>query len=227
MSSALPADLLDQVRGRVRILALLLLAAFGFDLVSYAIGWLYLQAGYTPTRDWVESQVFQWFNIGAAGASASLWYVAGSPRISATRLHTMGLVYEVAICLTISTLTFWQYYGANRMLPNLTWVPVVLVLFPLIMPGPPRRMLAAALAAGARGDRMEFDQELLVRMVWSGTPVHNLPTRVRYLRPEEGGVSHFRMLRDNLRISWLHTRLSLTAAWRRLRRGGRSEEAMR
>ena len=34
-------------------------------------------------------------------------------------------------------------------MPPLTWVPTVIILFPLIMPGPPRRMLAAAIAAGA------------------------------------------------------------------------------
>jgi polyprenyl-phospho-N-acetylgalactosaminyl synthase len=71
--------------------------------------------------------------------------------------------------------------------------------------------IAAAVAARARGNHMEFDQELLVRMVWAGTPVINLPTRVRYLSPEEGGVSHFDLLRDNLRISWLHARLVTTA----------------
>jgi polyprenyl-phospho-N-acetylgalactosaminyl synthase len=74
--------------------------------------------------------------------------------------------------------------------------------------------LAAALAARARGDHMEFDLELPVRMVWAGTPVRNLPTRVRYLSPGEGGVSHFDLLRDNARISWLHTRLVLRAAAR-------------
>jgi glycosyltransferase involved in cell wall biosynthesis len=76
--------------------------------------------------------------------------------------------------------------------------------------------IAAAVAAGARGDHMEFDQEILVRMVWAGTPVINLPTRVRYLSPGEGGVSHFDLLRDNLRISWLHVRLVTTAAARAL-----------
>ena len=35
-----------------------------------------------------------------------------------------------------------------RMLPNLTWVPAIVILFPLILPGPPRRMLAGAIAAG-------------------------------------------------------------------------------
>jgi glycosyltransferase involved in cell wall biosynthesis len=76
--------------------------------------------------------------------------------------------------------------------------------------------LAAALAANARGERMEFDLELPVRMVWNGTPVINLPTRVRYLTAEEGGVSHFQMLGDNLRITRLHTRLVLGALRRRV-----------
>lgn len=74
--------------------------------------------------------------------------------------------------------------------------------------------LAAAVAAGARGSHMEFDQELPVRMVWRGTRVLNVPTRVRYLQAEEGGVSHFDLIRDNLRITWLHTRLVATAARR-------------
>jgi glycosyltransferase involved in cell wall biosynthesis len=74
----------------------------------------------------------------------------------------------------------------------------------------------AALRSGARGDRMEFDPEIAVRMVWGGCPVVNLPTRVRYLSPEQGGVSHFRMFRDNVRISWGHTRLCTLAILRML-----------
>jgi glycosyltransferase involved in cell wall biosynthesis len=54
------------------------------------------------------------------------------------------------------------------------------------------------------GDRMEFDPELVVRLHWEGVPVVSVPTRVRYL-PD--GLSHFHPVRDNLRISWLHTRL--------------------
>lgn len=76
--------------------------------------------------------------------------------------------------------------------------------------------LDAALAADARGERMEFDLELPVRMLWRGTPVRNLPTRVRYLSEAEGGVSHFDLWRDNLRISGLHTRLVFAAVGRAL-----------
>ena len=54
------------------------------------------------------------------------------------------------------------------------------------------------------GTRMDFDVEIAVRLVWAGVPVVNMPTRVQY--PEDG-ISHFRVWRDNLRISWMHTRL--------------------
>ncbi|MDQ5878129.1 MAG: hypothetical protein QG584_748 [Pseudomonadota bacterium] len=52
--------------------------------------------------------------------------------------------------------------------------------------------------------RMDFDTEIIVRLFWMGIPVINLPTRVIY---PAGGLSHFNMWRDNLRISWMHTRL--------------------
>lgn len=61
------------------------------------------------------------------------------------------------------------------------------------------------------GTRMDFDIEVLVRLFWRGVTIINRPTRVTY---PEGGISHFRPLRDNLRISWLHTRLFFGMLWR-------------
>jgi hypothetical protein len=52
--------------------------------------------------------------------------------------------------------------------------------------------------------RMAFDTEILVRLSWSGVRIIAVPTRVTYPRD---GVSHFRMLKDNVHISWMHTRL--------------------
>ena len=71
--------------------------------------------------------------------------------------------------------------------------------------------LDAAIRANARGNAMDFDPEIAVRMVWAGAPVVNLPTRVRYFSREEGGVSHFRAVRDDALISWMHTRLVVGA----------------
>jgi glycosyltransferase involved in cell wall biosynthesis len=53
----------------------------------------------------------------------------------------------------------------------------------------------------------DFDPEAVVRLCWRGVRPVNLPAPVRYYRSEEGGVSHFRYLRDNLLLTWMHTRM--------------------
>lgn len=54
------------------------------------------------------------------------------------------------------------------------------------------------------GKRMDFDTEVMVRLYWQGNPSYFIPTRVIY--PQDG-LSHFDALKDNLRISLMHTRL--------------------
>jgi glycosyltransferase involved in cell wall biosynthesis len=55
--------------------------------------------------------------------------------------------------------------------------------------------------------RFDFDPEAAVRMCWAGVRPVNLPAPVKYFSAGEGGVSHFNYLRDNLLLSWMHTRL--------------------
>jgi glycosyltransferase involved in cell wall biosynthesis len=64
------------------------------------------------------------------------------------------------------------------------------------------------------GDRMDFDPELIIRLVRAGVPVINVPTGVR---SHDGGVSHFRMVEDNLLIARVYVRLALEAFWNRPR----------
>lgn len=54
------------------------------------------------------------------------------------------------------------------------------------------------------GKRMDFDSDILVRLAWRDQPMRWLPTQVHY--PADG-LSHFRMVHDNLLISSMHTRL--------------------
>ncbi len=56
------------------------------------------------------------------------------------------------------------------------------------------------------GARMDFDTEVLVRLHWRGVRTRWLVTEVRY--PVDG-VSHYRMFRDNVRMTSLHVRLVL------------------
>jgi predicted LPLAT superfamily acyltransferase/GT2 family glycosyltransferase len=53
--------------------------------------------------------------------------------------------------------------------------------------------------------RMDFDTAIVVRLFWRGLGIENIPTHVTY--PTDG-LSHFNMLRDNWRITKMHTRLT-------------------
>jgi len=73
--------------------------------------------------------------------------------------------------------------------------------------------------------RFDFDPEAAVRLVWRGLRPVNIPAPVKYLTAAEGGVSHFNYLRDNVLLTWMHTRLVLESLvrmpfllWRKLRR---------
>lgn len=73
--------------------------------------------------------------------------------------------------------------------------------------------------------RFDFDPEAVVRLSWAGVRPINIDAPVRYFSPEEGGVSHFNYLRDNLLLSGMHTRLFIgfvlrlpLLLWRRLTR---------
>jgi glycosyltransferase involved in cell wall biosynthesis len=62
--------------------------------------------------------------------------------------------------------------------------------------------------------RFDFDTEAVVRLAWRGVKPVNLAAPVKYLTPEEGGVSHFRYGRDNVLLTWMHLRLMLEFALR-------------
>ena len=73
--------------------------------------------------------------------------------------------------------------------------------------------------------RFDFDTEAVVRLAWGGVKPINIDAPVKYLSAAEGGVSHFNYVRDNILLSWMHTRLMAEfvlrlpwLAWKRLRR---------
>ena len=74
--------------------------------------------------------------------------------------------------------------------------------------------------------RFDFDPEAAVRLVWRGLVPVNIAAPVKYLRADEGGVSHFNYWRDNVLLTWMHTRLVLEFVlrlpwllWRKVRGG--------
>lgn len=72
--------------------------------------------------------------------------------------------------------------------------------------------------------RFDFDTEAVVRLAWRGVKPLNIDAPVKYLSAAEGGVSHFKYGRDNVLLTWMHTRLMLEfvlrlpgLVWRKLR----------
>ena len=70
--------------------------------------------------------------------------------------------------------------------------------------------------------RFDFDPEVAVRLFWRGVRPVNIETPVKYFS-EGQGISQFRYLRDNVLLTWMHTRLMVgflirlpSLAWRRL-----------
>lgn len=70
-----------------------------------------------------------------------------------------------------------------------------------VYPVAPTLQLAARVTLG---QRMNFDTEVMVRLWWQGNISYFVPTRITY--PQDG-LSHFDVLKDNVRISLMHTRL--------------------
>jgi hypothetical protein len=63
--------------------------------------------------------------------------------------------------------------------------------------------------------RYDFDTAAVVRLCWRGVPVINRAVPVRYFTKDQGGVSHFRYGRDNVRLAAMHVRLAVFGEHRR------------
>lgn len=70
--------------------------------------------------------------------------------------------------------------------------------------GVPLEPVLRILDAEPTGDRMEFEPELAVRLVWAGVPVAGIPTRVVY---RKDGFSHFSLWRDYPLLAAVYARL--------------------
>ncbi len=78
----------------------------------------------------------------------------------------------------------------------------------------PIKPLFRIMAARRTMRRFDFDPEAAVRLFWAGVPAVNIEAPVRYPGKAEGGVSHFRYVRDNVLLTSMHIRLLLGLLYR-------------
>lgn len=71
----------------------------------------------------------------------------------------------------------------------------------------PMRELQTVMLKSRWMRRFDFDPEVAVRLCWAGLTPVNIEAPVKYFSVAEGGVSHFKYLRDNVLLTWMHARL--------------------
>ena len=143
ISSGLPADLLGQAAGRIRVLALLYAGVF-------------LMAGILPALVFPEDRArflgspVQWVP-GVIGIVVALLVAAviRSPRVPLPTAMNLGLVFEIASSYAIAAAEFADTttLEAHRGFLGLSWVAVWVVVFTVVVPTSPRRAVVAALVS--------------------------------------------------------------------------------
>jgi serine/threonine-protein kinase len=202
VSAELPADLLGQAAGRIRVLALLYAGVF-------------FLAGILPALVFPEDRArflgnpVQWVP-GVIGIVVALLVAAviRSPRVPLPTAMNLGLVFEIASSYAIAAAEFadTMTLEAHQGFLGLSWVAVWVVVFTVVVPTSPRRAVVAALvsvssvavviglliASGATSFRIDpaqfflglvFPYLLVVGMAYVGARVvYHLGTEVKRAR---------------------------------------------
>ncbi len=139
--SGLTPDLLEKARRRVRFIAWLMLGSMG---LGSAIDLIYTKIVLGEVDSiWVISSVV------VVAISTGLLFAAYSPRLAHLTVLRLALVYEVVTCLLVATVLPSLMIDLTGQYPYMTWVTPLIILFPLIVPSPPRVTLVTALLAAA------------------------------------------------------------------------------
>jgi len=160
-SFGLAPEVAKKARVRVKWFAFAMLAmsliGVGFNVVFLAVG--------------VELPAFSTnlLILGAnAAVAATIWWVARTPRFGDSLVLTLGLVLEVLICLGAAIGTNMDVYQKHGAMAEMSWVTPIIILFPLIIPYPPRRMLVASLITACT-------EPASVLLMWSTLPIAPAP----------------------------------------------------
>jgi hypothetical protein len=157
-SFGLAPELAKKARDRVKWFAFAMLAmsllGVGFNVVFFALGM------------YEQQEVFR--NVLVLGTNAAIaaaiWWVARTPRFGDSLVLRLGLVLEFVICFGAAlgtNMAAYQDYGA---MAEMSWVTPIIILFPLIIPYPPRRMLAASLITA-------LTEPASVLIMWATLPI--------------------------------------------------------
>jgi serine/threonine-protein kinase len=134
----LPGELSRESRGRVRVAALLGVLAYAVFLAF----WPVRLGGATP----LERTLALANDLAGLGLCTALWLIASWRAIPDRAVFAIALDIEVIVCVVVSVAAPWAAFVRTGHVFSLTWVVPVIILFPLVVPTPPRTTLAVSIA---------------------------------------------------------------------------------
>jgi eukaryotic-like serine/threonine-protein kinase len=143
-ADALPDDLAAEAAGRLRIAALVMVVLWSIGVLVNHLVFPYLDlrpeqiVPWTPVSDLV--------GLLSIAMSAAVYYVAPRAARDPERLAVLAIAYEVTLAFGIGVVNQWHPVAlAGR----LSWICVVILLFPLLIHGSSRMVLIGSLLAAS------------------------------------------------------------------------------
>ena len=165
--SGLPPDLLNKSRRRLELVAWLVLTATLADLLVAVVTLIVSPAPWTATL--APMRVPLTSNAIHLLMGVGVIVAVRSGALPTSRLQDLSLLFEVILCLTLSVSNPLVFFRDTGVLPTLTWVTPLIILFPLIVPCPPRRTLVGA---GLAASTAPFGLWLLKTFAGVGVPTN-------------------------------------------------------
>jgi tRNA A-37 threonylcarbamoyl transferase component Bud32 len=137
----LSPSLLQKARSRVRVIAWLMLGIMSTGALIDISFFFVVEGELDPLL--VTSSVFM------LAMSAALLLASYSSKLPHVTVLHLALGYEVVACAFMATLMPWFMLESTGQYPYVTWVTPLIIMFPLIVPSPPRVTLVTALLAAA------------------------------------------------------------------------------
>jgi len=143
---SLPASMLEQTCRRVAVASLVFAGLWGFALLMNNFFYRLVMGQPLPV-----SGTWPWPGnlIGAAGVilSLAMFGAARRLRVRPELLLDMGLGFEVASAFLLGLMNHWTPPNAAHM--GVSWICVVVLVYPAIVPAPTGRTLLAAVAVAS------------------------------------------------------------------------------
>jgi serine/threonine-protein kinase len=114
--------------------------------------------------------------VGLVGSFAAAGYLLGGKRPAST-VTMVAVAYEIVLSLMLALSQTWSMRHQTPT-PLVSWVAVLIVLFPSLMPAPPRAILGASLASAAT-----VPLAMVLRFEQGGEPWPELDIFVAYALP--------------------------------------------